>query len=135
MIIYCILFFNLTYFREVGQRYRNIFVRFLVQMKTSKNHSEINWHLDKITKKEFVKKKNFKKTDITAFFKFWRQHFFVKMRPAKGLKKFTRSKKAHPSDYVTFLTNYHDAGPNLVRIIFRQNILLWISPKPIFVYL
>ena len=27
----------LTYFREVGQKYRNIFVRFLVQMKTSKS--------------------------------------------------------------------------------------------------
>ena len=36
-------FFDLTYFREVGQKYRNIFVRFLVQMKTSKSHSEINW--------------------------------------------------------------------------------------------
>ena len=30
------------YLREVGQKYRNIFVRFLVQMKTSKSHSEIN---------------------------------------------------------------------------------------------
>ena len=38
-------FFDLTYFREVGQKYRNIFVRFLVQMKTSKSHSEINWPL------------------------------------------------------------------------------------------
>ena len=38
-------FFDLTYFREVGQKYRNIFVRFLVQMKTSKNHSEIIWPL------------------------------------------------------------------------------------------
>jgi hypothetical protein len=35
-------FFDLTYFRGVGQKYRNIFVRFLVQMKTSKGHSEIN---------------------------------------------------------------------------------------------
>ena len=38
-------FFDLTYFREVGQKYRNIFVRFLVQMKTSKSHIEINWPL------------------------------------------------------------------------------------------
>ena len=38
-------FFDLTYFREVGQKYRNIFVRFLVQMKTSKSHFEIIWPL------------------------------------------------------------------------------------------
>ena len=29
----------------VGQKYRNIFVRFLVQMKKSKYHSEITWPL------------------------------------------------------------------------------------------
>ena len=40
-IIICILFY-LTCFREVGQKYKNIFVRFLAQMKTSKSHSEIN---------------------------------------------------------------------------------------------
>ena len=44
-MIICI-FFDLAYYREVGQKYRNIFVRFLVQMKTSKSHSEINWPLD-----------------------------------------------------------------------------------------
>ena len=45
-IIICILFLIWpTYFRELGQKCRNIFVRFLVQMKTSKNHSEINWPL------------------------------------------------------------------------------------------
>ena len=33
---------DLTYFRKVGQKYRNILVRFLVQMKKSKSHSEIN---------------------------------------------------------------------------------------------
>ena len=38
-------FFDLTCFREVGQKYRNIFFHFLVQMKTSKSHSEINWPL------------------------------------------------------------------------------------------
>ena len=38
-------FFDQTYFREVGQKYRNIFIRFLVQMKASKSHSEINFHL------------------------------------------------------------------------------------------
>ena len=27
-------FFDLTHFRELGQKYKNIFVRFLVQMKT-----------------------------------------------------------------------------------------------------
>ena len=35
----------MTYFREVGQKCSNIFVCFLVQMKTSKSHSEINWPL------------------------------------------------------------------------------------------
>ena len=45
-IIICILFLIWpTYFREVGQKYRNIFDRFLVQMKTSKSHSEIKWPL------------------------------------------------------------------------------------------
>ena len=39
------LFFSLTHFRELGQKYKNIFVRFLVQMKTSKFALEINWHL------------------------------------------------------------------------------------------
>ena len=37
--------FDLTYCREVGQKYKNIFVEFLVQMKTTKSHSEINWPL------------------------------------------------------------------------------------------
>ena len=32
----CILF-DLTYFREIGQKYRIIFARFLVQMKISKS--------------------------------------------------------------------------------------------------
>ena len=39
------LFFDLTHFRELGQNYRNILVRFLVQMKTLKFASEINWPL------------------------------------------------------------------------------------------
>jgi hypothetical protein len=33
---------NIHDFREIGQKYRNIFVPFLVQLKTSKSHSEIN---------------------------------------------------------------------------------------------
>ena len=33
-IIICLCFFYLTHFRELGQKYKNIFVRFLVQMKT-----------------------------------------------------------------------------------------------------
>ena len=47
MIIYLLYnnFHFFTYFWEVGQKYRNIFVHFLVQMKTSKSHSEINWPL------------------------------------------------------------------------------------------
>ena len=36
---------DLNYFREVGQKYRNIFVHFLVQLKTSKSNSEIIWPL------------------------------------------------------------------------------------------
>ena len=45
-IIICIrIYFEMIYFREVGQKYRHIFVCFLVQMKTSKSHSEINWPL------------------------------------------------------------------------------------------
>ena len=38
------LLFDLMYFRVVG-KYRNILVRFLVQMKTSNSHSEIKWPL------------------------------------------------------------------------------------------
>ena len=34
--------FDLAHFRELGQNYRNILVRFLVQMKTLKFASEIN---------------------------------------------------------------------------------------------
>ena len=45
-IIICILFFDLTHFRELGQKYRNIFVRFSVQMKTRKFAFEINWALE-----------------------------------------------------------------------------------------
>ena len=36
------LFFDLTHFRELGQNYRNILVRFLVQIKTAKFASESN---------------------------------------------------------------------------------------------
>ena len=42
------LFFDLIHFRELGQKYRNILVRFLVQMKTLKVASEINWPLARI---------------------------------------------------------------------------------------
>ena len=50
MIIYhlhniMICIFYLTHFRELGQKYKNIFVQFLVQMKTSKFAFEINWPL------------------------------------------------------------------------------------------
>ena len=64
-------FFYLTHFRELGQKYKNIFVRFLVQMKTSKFAFEINWPLEstqlkdsskqnkeiRISKFEYVKRK------------------------------------------------------------------------------
>ena len=37
-----IIIFDWTHFRELGQKYKNIFVQFLVQMKTSKFAFEIN---------------------------------------------------------------------------------------------
>ena len=36
------LFFDLTHFREVGQKYKYIFVGILAQMKTLKSAFEIN---------------------------------------------------------------------------------------------
>ena len=44
-IIICLCFFHLTHFRELGQKYKNIFVRFLVQMETLNFALEINWPL------------------------------------------------------------------------------------------
>ena len=41
------LFFDLTHFRELGQKYKIIFVGFLVQMKTFKSAFEINRPLPK----------------------------------------------------------------------------------------
>ena len=42
-------FFDFTHFRELGQKYKNIFVQFLVQMKTSKFAFEINWPLVRLS--------------------------------------------------------------------------------------
>ena len=39
------IFYYFTYLRELGQKYKNIFVQFWVQMKTSKFAFEINWPL------------------------------------------------------------------------------------------
>ena len=39
------LFFHLIHFRELRQKYKNIFVRFLVQMKTLNFAFEIKWPL------------------------------------------------------------------------------------------
>ena len=41
---FCI-FLNLTYFRELEQKYKNIFVWLLVQMKTSKFAFKIIWKM------------------------------------------------------------------------------------------
>ena len=41
-------FFDLTHFKELRQKYKNIFVWFFVQMKTSKFAFEINWPLENI---------------------------------------------------------------------------------------
>ena len=41
-VIIRLCFFYLTHFRELGQKYKNIFVRFLVQMKTLNFAFEIN---------------------------------------------------------------------------------------------
>ena len=38
-------FFDLTSFYRLGQKYKNIFIRFLVQMKTLKFAFEIYWPL------------------------------------------------------------------------------------------
>ena len=129
-----------------GQKSWQIFVHILGETMTLWIHSDIVWPLSKsadLSKpwgrffSKFVcsqkvrtlrrrkvwiicKEEQFQENRYHSIFQILAAtFFFVKMRPAKGLKKFTRSKKAHPSDYVTFLTNYHDAGPNLVRIIFR----------------
>ena len=40
-------FFDLTPFYRLGQKYKNIFVHLLVQMKTLKSPFEINWPLTK----------------------------------------------------------------------------------------
>ena len=57
------MFFDLTHFRELGQNYRNILVWFLVQIKTLKFASEINWPLQmniEIKAKAFPKQYNYK---------------------------------------------------------------------------
>ena len=45
IINYIIKFFDLNSFERLGQKSKNIFVRFLVQMRTRKFAFEINWHL------------------------------------------------------------------------------------------
>ena len=35
----------MTHFRELGQKYKNIFIQFLVQVKTLNFAFEINWQL------------------------------------------------------------------------------------------
>ena len=41
-MIICLCFFHLTYFREIGQKNKNIFVCFFVQTKTLNFAFEIN---------------------------------------------------------------------------------------------
>jgi len=41
--LHSFLIWSILEFRELGQNYKNIFVEFLVQMKTSKFAFEINW--------------------------------------------------------------------------------------------
>ena len=57
--------FDFTYFKEVWQKYRNIFVRFLVQMKTSKFAFEIDWPLVCLKLQK----------------PFWAMHFFFSTKP------------------------------------------------------
>ena len=66
------LFFDLTHFKELGQNYRNILVRFLVQIKTLKFGSEINWPL---LNWYFLLKKNQKDSD-----NFWHRKLTLKVR-------------------------------------------------------
>ena len=46
-MIICI-FFDAIHFRELGQKCKNIFDRFLDHLKTSKSAFEINWPLESI---------------------------------------------------------------------------------------
>ena len=48
------LFFHLTHFRELGQKYRNNFVRFLVQLKTLNFAFEINSSQESVRGRLFI---------------------------------------------------------------------------------
>ena len=66
-------FFYLTHFRKLGQKYKYIFVQFLVQMKTSKFAFEINWPLlqNRVQRSIFIPKcLNTFWTDQTSVFAF-----------------------------------------------------------------
>ena len=90
------LFFHLTHFRELGQKYKNIFVQFLVQMKTLNFAFEINWPLvvsdpkvksnedsnKKRNQKVLKKRKETKKTALhctaLSWVSFWYDYFAAK---------------------------------------------------------
>ena len=60
------LFFHLTHFRELGQKYKNIFIRFLVQMKTLNFAFEINWPLGNMFAIEDLSSVDVQKLNITS---------------------------------------------------------------------
>ena len=66
---------NLTHFRELGQNYRNILVLFLVQIKTLKFASGIDWPLVQVGNNDdgehgFLKWFGFSLVSILTFFLF-----------------------------------------------------------------
>ena len=65
LIQWFVFFFDLIHFKDLGQKSRNIFVRFLVQMKTSKFAFEIIWPLSRST---YLSGSNGDKTSIVFYF-------------------------------------------------------------------
>ena len=80
------LFFDLTHFIELGQNYRNILVRFLVQIKNLKFASEIKWPLVRTCFQRHSKSQN-KKTSGTNL-KHWNSGFFRFAKKAHWSKSF-----------------------------------------------
>ena len=86
-IIICISF-DLTHFRELGQKYKNIFVVFLVQMKIFKSAFEINWPLETTHSKLGV---------------FWGRHMLLCPEKPKA-NALTTFRKCSQTDYLFTVT-------------------------------
>ena len=61
-----IWFLDLIHFRELGQKYKNIVVRFLVQMRSLEFAFEINWPLSEFKQYIFDKKEQLWSINLTA---------------------------------------------------------------------